>query len=72
MVIDLMNHHLGVSLRGKHITLLLLSAAQALMIFDDTVVHDGDTLLADMRVGILFRWFTVGCPASVGDPQRAF
>ena len=56
----------GVGVRGEDVALGGQVAAQALIVFDDAVVDDGDRT-GDVRVGVAFAGHAVGGPAGVGD-----
>ena len=57
----LVNGDLGICLRGKVESGFTLCGPQLTVVFDDTVMYDYDTLVADMRMGIFFTGLTVGC-----------
>jgi hypothetical protein len=56
----------GVGIGGKDVALGAQIAAQAFVVLDDAVMDDGDRA-GNVRVGIAFARYAVGCPACVGD-----
>ena len=69
LVVDGMDDHLGVGLRGEAVAGGRLPLAQQLVVLDDAVVHDDAPVPAHMGVGIACRGLPVGGPTGVGDPQ---
>ena len=66
-LVDQVGDDLGVGLAFEHIALGLQLGAQFVMVLDDAVVHQGDTITREMRVGVVDRRYTVGGPTGVGD-----
>ena len=71
MAVNEMRHYLGIGFRAEFVTCLEQALANALVVFDDAVVHDGDPLAGKMRVGIGFRGFAMRRPARVSDTDMA-
>ena len=72
LVVDSMHDDFGIGLGGEAVAGLSLRLPQDLVIFDDAVVHDRHVLLADVRVGITHRRFTMGRPTGMGDTDLAW
>src|SRR5438270_8291067 len=66
-----MGHHLGVSFGEKARTLPLQFFTQLPEIFDDAVVHDCQPI-GRVRMGVALAWPSMGGPAGMSDPDRAF
>ena len=72
-----MHHHFGVGLADKHIALAVQCVSQFFMVFNDAIVNQcnardclGDErarTMAEVRVSVVYRWRTVGCPARMGN-----
>ena len=62
--------HFGVGLGGEYVAKFLKLQAQRVVILDDAVVDDSQTV-GTMRVGVLLTGLAVGCPAGMGDAQLA-
>ncbi len=63
--------HLGVGLGAELVATALQVVAQRLVVLDDAVVHDGDAVARDVRVGIALARHAVGRPAGVRDAELA-
>src|SRR6185369_3960524 len=50
--VDEVGDYFGVGLRDEHVTGGLQTLAQRLVVLDDSVVHDGDFAVGDMRMGV--------------------
>ena len=62
-----MHDNLGVGGRGEVVALRLQLFPQRLEILDDAVVHQADTLIGHVRVGVQLGGRPMGRPASVCD-----
>ena len=62
--------HFGVGLGGEYVAKFLQLQAQRVVILDDAVVDDSQTV-GTMRVGVLLTGLAVGCPAGMGNAQVA-
>src|SRR5258708_32294595 len=70
--LDQVSDHLCVGLGGELMALFDQLALERNVVFDDSVVHDDDSSGAvAMRVGVFFRWTSMGGPASVADTVSA-
>ena len=69
--VDQVNDHLGVGLGNEPVPGLAQAFAQPLVVFDDAVVHQRNTLARDMRMGIHAGWFAVCRPPCVRDTGTA-
>ncbi len=62
-----MGDHFGIGLRNEGVALLAQFVAQAFVVLDDAVVHDGDGVARKDRMGVVSHGRAVGRPAGVGD-----
>ena len=69
--VDEMCHHLGVGLADKTVALGLQGGTQFFVVFNDAVVHQGNAVTAEMRVGVVHRRCAVGGPPGVGNAGQA-
>ena len=60
----------GIRFRFKHNSLSFELLLQLAEVFNNTVMHHGHTV-GSMRVGIVFRRLTVGCPTRMADARRS-
>ena len=71
MTVDKVRNHLGIGIRFETVPAVGQALTQFLVVFDDTVMDDGDTIVGKMRMGIDLGGLTVGGPAGVGDTDVA-
>ena len=72
VVVDQMGNDLGVGLTAEDNALALQPGLEGQVVFDDAVVHDGDTAaFVHLGVRIDVARFPVGCPARVAYSQAA-
>ncbi|MNO88854.1 hypothetical protein D3C76_803210 [compost metagenome] len=71
LVVQQVDDHFGVGLRGEHVAEALEVGAQFLVVLDDAVVHHRQLVMGEMRVGVGFGGRAVGRPAGVGDAEAA-
>lgn len=65
--LDEMSDNFGVGLRFEGV-ILEIGFLEALIIFNDAIVHNGDLALwPEMRMGVFVRWLAVGGPTGVAD-----
>ena len=62
-----MSDHFRIGFRGEAIPQAFEFGAQHFVIFDDPVVHDGDAVAGNVRVGVVRGRDAVGRPAGVSD-----
>ena len=67
---NLMHDDLGIGLRGKAESGAALLLTQCIVILNDTVMHQCDSLVANMRVGILLTRHAVCGPAGMCNTGR--
>ena len=72
VTVHLMYDHFSIRLRSKAVSGLLLLFSQRIVILDDAVMHQRNTSVADMRMGILLAGYAMGRPAGVGDAGQPF
>ena len=64
---------LGVGLRAAENSSLVELESQLLVVFDDSVVNDGNgSVVADVGVSVFIRGPAVSCPPGVANRSRAF
>ena len=71
MAVDQMGDHFRIGLRREFVALVHEPRAQRLEVLDDAVVHNGDALGRDMRMGVGLRHTAMRGPAGMGDAQAA-
>src|SRR6185437_6330041 len=71
MAMHAMGDHLGIRLRGELVTAALELGAQLLMVLDDAVMNDRESVARDVRMGIALARHAVGRPARVRDAELA-
>src|SRR5277367_652713 len=70
-MVNAVRDDLRVGLGAERVALTLELRAQLLVILDDTVVYDRETVSRDVRVGIALARHAVRGPARVCDTERA-
>ena len=55
----------GVGIRDEYVTHLLELSPQRLVVLDDAVVHHGQIITGEMRMGIALAGRAMGCPAGM-------
>ena len=66
-----MRDHFGVGLGSELVTELLQVVAQLFVVLDDAVVHDGQTVVRDMRMRVALGGHAMSGPARVCDAHLA-
>ena len=70
-MIDQMRDHFGVGLAFENIAQRFQFCAQFFVVFDNAVMHEGDTFTGEVRVGVFRGGYAMGCPAGVCDTSEA-
>src|SRR4051812_34991632 len=63
--------HFGIRIGSKTIAACQQSCAYFVVILDDAVMNDGESIVADVRMGVSFRRNAMGGPAGVSDANIA-
>src|ERR1700678_1280941 len=71
MMVNAVRDDLGIRFRAEGITLALKRRAQGIVIFNDAVVHDRETVFGCMRMRITLARDAVCGPAGMGDTDRS-
>ncbi len=71
VVIDLVHDDLGIGLRGEPVTRRLLLTPQYIVILDNAVVHQRNTFVTHVGMGVLLARDAVRGPARVRDTGQA-
>ena len=71
VVIHEMRRNLGIGFRYELVAFRLEFLLDLLVVFDDAVMNNGDTIAGQVRVGVCFRYATVGRPARMGHADQA-
>ena len=69
VLVDAVGDHLGVGLGGELVARRLQLGAQDVVVLDDAVVDDGETVRGDVRVRVALRGHAVRRPSGVGDAE---
>jgi hypothetical protein len=69
--VDAVRDDLGVCFGSEAIAAALEIDAQLIVVLDDAVVHDGEPVARDMRVGVALARYPVRRPAGVGNADPA-
>ena len=70
--VDEMGNHFSIGFGSENKSLRLQLRTQFHIVFDNAVMHHGDSVVGNMRVGIALAGLTVRGPAGVGDTGAAF
>ena len=69
---DEVRHDFCVRLGRKRVPIALQLSPQRFVVFNNAIVNNRYSIAGNMGVGICCGWFSVRCPACVGDAYRSF
>src|SRR5215203_5952313 len=72
MKVNAMGNDFGVRLGREGVPKLGELIAQFIMILDDAVMHDGDPVERNVRMGVALGRHTVGCPTGMRNTEMTF